>query len=189
MATLQRSNHGEEDTRSKKEKKGLSSKNGETRAGRTVWPIIRANKFVDENTYTFNRSSCTRKFIAKYRTSDSREYTLPRDEKSADTTFGPRLLAAIFTTFGPSTFGPVNFWPRPLLAQTTFGPISVPKYSPKKWPLLDRSKSYHFWPRPLLARAPVDHPQCQDDMWEKSKSPKPKQFSPCSCEGVAGLRV
>ena len=43
----------------------LSSKNGETRAGRTIWPIVRASKIVDDNTYPFDWSSCTRKFIAK----------------------------------------------------------------------------------------------------------------------------
>ena len=43
----------------------LSSKNGENRAGRTIWPIVRASKIVDDNTYTFDWSSCTRKFIAK----------------------------------------------------------------------------------------------------------------------------
>ena len=32
----------------------LSSKNGETRAGRTIWPIVRASKIVDDNTYTFD---------------------------------------------------------------------------------------------------------------------------------------
>ena len=40
----------------------------------------------------------------------------------------------------------------------------------------------HFWPaHPLTIH-------CQDDIWEKSKSPKPEQYSPCSCEGVAGRR-
>ena len=43
----------------------LSSKNGETHAGKTIWPIVRASKTVDDNTYTFDWSSCTRKFIAK----------------------------------------------------------------------------------------------------------------------------
>ena len=32
----------------------LSSKNGATRAGRTIWPIVRAGKIVDNNTYTFD---------------------------------------------------------------------------------------------------------------------------------------
>ena len=43
----------------------LSSKNGQTCAGRTIWPIVRSSKFVDDNAYTFDRSSCTRRFIAK----------------------------------------------------------------------------------------------------------------------------
>ena len=43
----------------------LSSKNGETRAGRTIWHIVRASKLVADNSYTFDRSSCTRRFIAE----------------------------------------------------------------------------------------------------------------------------
>ena len=43
----------------------LSNKNEETRVGRTIWPIVCADKFVDENTYTFERRSCTRRSIAK----------------------------------------------------------------------------------------------------------------------------
>ena len=43
----------------------LSNKNGETRIGTTIWPIVCADKFVDENTYTFDRWSCARRSIAK----------------------------------------------------------------------------------------------------------------------------
>ena len=44
----------------------MSSKNGETRAGKTICPIVRASKIVDENTYTFDRRSCTRRSLQKY---------------------------------------------------------------------------------------------------------------------------
>ena len=43
----------------------LSNKNGETRIGKTIWPIVWASKFVDENTCTFDRWSCARRSIAK----------------------------------------------------------------------------------------------------------------------------
>ena len=43
----------------------LPCKNRETCFGRTIWPEVRAEKFVDENTYTFDRSSCARRSIAK----------------------------------------------------------------------------------------------------------------------------
>ena len=43
----------------------LPWKNGETCAGRTIWPIVWADKFVGENTCTFHRWSCTRRSIAK----------------------------------------------------------------------------------------------------------------------------
>ena len=42
----------------------LSSKNGETRVGRTIWPIVRASKIVDDSTHTLDWSSCT-KFYCK----------------------------------------------------------------------------------------------------------------------------
>ena len=38
----------------------LPCKNGETCHGRTIWPIVRANKFVDENTYIFDRCQSTK---------------------------------------------------------------------------------------------------------------------------------
>ena len=37
------------------EYKALPCKNGETCYGRTIWPIVCSDKFVDENTYTFDR--------------------------------------------------------------------------------------------------------------------------------------
>ena len=43
----------------------LPSKNGQTPADMTFWPIVRASKFDDDNTYTFDWSSRTRRFIAK----------------------------------------------------------------------------------------------------------------------------
>ena len=43
----------------------LPCNNGETRTGRTIWPTVCANKFVDENTSTFDRWSCARRSIAK----------------------------------------------------------------------------------------------------------------------------
>ena len=43
----------------------LSNKNGETRVGRTIWPIVRASNVIDNDTQTFDWNSCTRKFIAK----------------------------------------------------------------------------------------------------------------------------
>ena len=58
----------------------LASKNGETRAGRTIWPIVWASKFVDKNTYTFDQWSCARRFIAKVqRTSGKAITTKSRD--------------------------------------------------------------------------------------------------------------
>ena len=33
----------------------LPCKNGETCTGKTIWPIVWASKFVDENTYTFDQ--------------------------------------------------------------------------------------------------------------------------------------
>ena len=62
---------------------GLSSKNGETRAGRTIWPIVRASKVVDDNTYTFDRRSCTRKSIAKVQRTSGKAFTT----KSCDQIF------------------------------------------------------------------------------------------------------
>ena len=52
----------------------LLSENGETRAGRTIWPIVRASKFVDDNTYTFDRSSSTR-FIARVQRTSGKVFT------------------------------------------------------------------------------------------------------------------
>ena len=43
----------------------LSNKNGETRVGRTIWPIVRASKIIGNDTYTFDWNPCTRKFIVK----------------------------------------------------------------------------------------------------------------------------
>ena len=43
----------------------LSSKNGETRAGRTIWSSVRASKIIDNDTYTFDWDSCTRKSITE----------------------------------------------------------------------------------------------------------------------------
>ena len=43
----------------------LPCKNGETCTGKTIWPIAWASKFVNENTYTFDRWSCARRSIAK----------------------------------------------------------------------------------------------------------------------------
>ena len=43
----------------------LPCKNRETCSGRTIWPIVCADKFVDENTYTFDRWSFAWRSIAK----------------------------------------------------------------------------------------------------------------------------
>ena len=43
----------------------LPCENRETCFGRTIWPIVCADKFVDDNTYTFDRWSCARRSIAK----------------------------------------------------------------------------------------------------------------------------
>ena len=43
----------------------LPCKNRETCVGRTIWPIVCADTFVDENSYTFDRWSCGRRSIAK----------------------------------------------------------------------------------------------------------------------------
>ena len=43
----------------------LPCKNRETCVGRTIWPIVCADTFVDQNSYTFDRWSCTRRSIAK----------------------------------------------------------------------------------------------------------------------------
>ena len=43
----------------------LSNKNGETRIGRTIWPIVRSRRLVDNDTQTFDWDSCTRRPIAK----------------------------------------------------------------------------------------------------------------------------
>ena len=48
-----------------REEKILPCKNRETCFGRTIWPIVCAEQFVDENTYTFDRWSCARRSIAK----------------------------------------------------------------------------------------------------------------------------
>ena len=53
----------------------LSNKNGETRIGRTIGPIVRASKFVDDNTNTIDRSSCTRRFIAKVQRTSGKALT------------------------------------------------------------------------------------------------------------------
>ena len=45
----------------------FSSKNGETRVGRTIRPIVRASKIVDDNTHTFDWSSCTQIYCKKYK--------------------------------------------------------------------------------------------------------------------------
>ena len=57
----------------------LPCRNGETCIGKTMWPIDCAPK-CDDNTYTFDRSSCTRRFIAKFsRTSGKALTTRSRD--------------------------------------------------------------------------------------------------------------
>ena len=43
----------------------LPCKNGETCTGRTIWPIVCANKFVDENTYTFGPMILRKKIYCK----------------------------------------------------------------------------------------------------------------------------
>ena len=59
----------------------LPSKNGETRADRTIWPIVRTSKFVDDNTYTFDRSSRTRRFIAEEQRTSGKALTIkPSDQ-------------------------------------------------------------------------------------------------------------
>ena len=45
----------------------VSCKNGETCTGRTIWSIVWASKVVDDNTYTFDWSSCTRRLLQKYK--------------------------------------------------------------------------------------------------------------------------
>ena len=43
----------------------LSNKNWKTHIGRTIWPIVRASRLIDNDTWTFDRRSCTRRSIAK----------------------------------------------------------------------------------------------------------------------------
>ena len=48
-----------------------------------IWPIVQASKIVDNNTYTFDWSPCTRRFIAKVkRTSEKALTTRSRDKDS-----------------------------------------------------------------------------------------------------------
>ena len=56
----------------------LSSKNGEARVGRTIWPIVRASQIIDNDTQTFDWNACTRKFIAKYK---ERVKRLPQQDR------------------------------------------------------------------------------------------------------------
>ena len=66
----------------------LSSKNGETRIGRTIWPIVRASRLIDNDTQTFDWDSCTRKFIAKVpRTSGKASATRSIDQNTTDAGF------------------------------------------------------------------------------------------------------
>ena len=59
----------------------LPCKNRETCFGRTIWPIFCADKFVDENTYTFDRWSCARRSIADVQgTSGKALTTEPSDQ-------------------------------------------------------------------------------------------------------------
>ena len=53
----------------------LSSKNEEICTRRTIWPIVRASKIVDDNTCTFDWSSCTRNFIAKIQRTSGKALT------------------------------------------------------------------------------------------------------------------
>ena len=49
--------------------------------GLKIWPIVQASKIVDNNTYTFDWSPCTRRFIAKVkRTSEKALTTKSRDK-------------------------------------------------------------------------------------------------------------
>ena len=46
-----------------------------TRAHKTIWPIVRANKFVDDNTYTFDCRSCTRRFNVQLQKTNGKALT------------------------------------------------------------------------------------------------------------------
>ena len=60
---------------------GLAKQERETRAGRTIWPIVRTSQFVDDNTNTFDRWSCSRRSIGKVpRTSGKALTTKSSDE-------------------------------------------------------------------------------------------------------------
>ena len=59
----------------------LSNKNGETRIGRTIWPIVRASKLIDNDFQTFDWSSCTRKFIAKVQRTNGKALTTRSRDK------------------------------------------------------------------------------------------------------------
>ena len=56
-------------------------KNGETRAGRTIWPIVRASKIIDNNTYTFDWSPCTWNFIEKVQRTSGEALTTRSSDK------------------------------------------------------------------------------------------------------------
>ena len=59
----------------------LSNKNGETRIGKTIWPIVRANKLIDSDTQTFDWDSCTRKIIAQVQRTSGKASTTRSGDK------------------------------------------------------------------------------------------------------------
>ena len=60
---------------------GVSNKNGETRAGRTIWPIVRASKIIDNDTHILDWDSCTRKFIVKVQRTSGKALTTRSSDK------------------------------------------------------------------------------------------------------------
>ena len=59
----------------------MSNKNGETRVGRTIWPIVRASKIIDNDTYTFDCNPCTRKSFAKVQGTSGKALTTKPSDK------------------------------------------------------------------------------------------------------------
>ena len=57
------------------------TRTGETRVGRTIWPIVRASKIIDNDTYIFDWNSCTRNFIAKVQGTSGKAFTRRSSDK------------------------------------------------------------------------------------------------------------
>ena len=116
------------------------ARTGKTRVGRTIWPIVRASKIIDDNTFTFDWSSCTRKFIAKVQGTSGKAPTTRSTGKS--------LCRCRI---------PENSWSRKILHDKNTDeflqfaePVTCRKYTPKGWirgntkigPVLEVKTSY-----------------------------------------------